>query len=387
MDRDGRIRWWAWLLFALVLAAELGLSISRPVWLLSALATVVIAIVYVRVVRREDLGHEGSDRGNLIIGSAGVTSPAPEMSGSVLNDASLSVSASAPRRRRVVIGVAIIALVVIGVAVLIVGLSSQEPTSATAPITLLSATLRAAQHAVPALPPSDGSASVSFDGHQNHWEAGSLTLSVKARGSAGANGRITRAFVRSGWTAAPPRIGSDGSRYLRFSRMLRSSFSANTPSLTSWTATTTIALGVPDGFPLGSDSHVLVRAPSGMVGSTQPASISTFPVPGSDIEVTVIPFDSDTAAVSIELKGWVERHGAAKSIAGFVAPILIPSGLGAALWARVRRMLRRKRRRDEEDDDQGKGNRTPTRRNGRAGTTAGASHRSGQTRGRRRSRS
>lgn len=360
-----------WVLCALVLGAELVLSFARPIWLLSALATVLIVIVYVRALHREGLDQDGPGIG-------------PHASSPDTPGGGRGREYDQPRAQGAgsAFGLGAVAVFLIGLVILILTLTVTQNAAPPQPATLLRAPLLSAQVALPALPPTDSSATVSFNGSQNRWVAGPLTLSVKARPGEAANARLKRALVLAGFTSLAPKVGPDGSRYLRFSHTLGFSFAAKTPSLTAWTATTTIALGVPDGFPLGSASRLLVRAPSGMLASTQPASKSTFPVPGANTAVAVVPFDSDTAAVSIKLNGWIERHGAAKSIAGFVAPILIPSGIGAALWARLRRLLRRKR----EGSDRGRKEDKPRRRNGRTRATARGPRSSGKPTGRRRPR-
>ena len=339
---EGEIRWFSWqgALCGLILAAEIVLALARPIWWLSALATVAILIAYDRAIRRR-VRPQPSERRTVSDHVPLPGSPAP--SGPVYYPTPPRTEPLRASNRGWVLAAAAVILVL--VAVLLFSASSTNFTPK--PAGVLTVPLRDAERAV-ALPLSNYTVTVTFDGSANVWRVSAVTLAVKARPRRPENARIVRALRRVGWAPHGSQTEPDGSVSFVFTHAIAQTVTANTPSLTNWTPATTVVLGVPTAFPLGASSRVLVQAPSGLVGSTKPQPQSTSPVPGSNTEETVVPVDSYTQAVAITLNGWVQRHPTARSIAGFFAPILIPGGIGATLLGRL---FKRKRKRKEQGAD------------------------------------
>jgi hypothetical protein len=303
----------------IVLAVELFLSLARPIYLLSSLATVAILVAFVRGVR-----------GRLI--------PEPRWRRSPLDSLTLEM-------RSISVWPSLLIVLLAAVIVVAVDLATPGGKHGPPPVEgLLNAPLARAEKAVQ-LPPTDVTLVLSLDTSAGRWREQSVALAVRASPHRTENRRIARTLAAIGWTVLPPRIGPDGNPYLRYQRPATEDLAAHLPSVTDWKPSTTIPLGVPDTFPLGGDSRVLLRAPSGLVGSTQPATAETVPAPGSGTTITVIAFDSNTLGLGVTIDGWVQRHPGVRSLATTFLPVLLPSGLAVSLFTWVRR----RRKRDPRD--------------------------------------
>lgn len=357
MDREGQILWSSWGMVAvgLVIVIELLLSLAQPLYLLSAGATVLIAIVYVRRVREGSAAKRDRVAGRPASPEQRAYRDARYRNEWKFEPAPAPTETLAYRRSPtgcLVLG-ALVLLVAIGAALVLFVAGGQKSAHFPGPPSgPLFVPLSSAQSATP-LPPTDVTFVLSFDSNKDVWDETSIKLSIPSRNHR-ADTRIERALIHHGWERQPPRTGPDGRLNLRFDQSGHGTVPAHTPTLVAWTATTTVALGIPDSFALGANSRVLIDAPTKMVSATEPAMLNTSPIPGSSSEQTVIAIDANTEAISVTLNGWVDRHSGLKATALYLGPFLLPSGVLATLWGGLRR------RRKKSERNKSKKSRPPT---------------------------